>query len=725
MRNDSLYKGIIFTGLFALLFTPFWVTGSFLFPFIVGKAYFFRVITEIVFVVWTFLAISNPEYRPKKSSLLTIFSLFLISLAISTFFSPNPFKSFWSNFERMDGYITLIHLFLLFVVMGSTFKNIKNWLNWWRGLVFTSGIMCVYAFFQLAGKLVINQGGVRVDGTLGNAAYLATYLLFSFFTTLFLFAHEKKIWLKWVYSILGIAQLFVLYNTATRGATLGLIVGLLVMAIILAIRGSGARRKFGVAVLAVLLVSAGAFFVIKNTKFVTESPVLSRFASLSFADFKTQGRYFVWPMAIKGIAERPVFGWGIESFNYVFNKNYDPRMYNQEPWFDRSHNMFLDWLIAGGIVGGGLFIALCVVAVFKAFRDNEEDEDLQGESAAIITGLLVAYVFQGLFIFDNNVTYILFTSFLAFLYSKSETEIKMFANWQPSELVQRTTSSVLVLVLVFSLYVGILKPMKAGAYIIEALKAEQSGNPRGAIDYFKKSLALHTLGDLETREQLIGYSSGVAQLQDQAIKEEYFNLLQSEMKKQIEMSPDDARYRILYAMALNVFGRPDDAIVELNKAKELSPKKQAIYFEIAKSYAVKRDFGNALKVIKEAYDLEPKNSEAVVNLAVIYIYMGDDFKASEILNSMPEDYNVVFDDRILGAFVETGRWSQIIAMLEKRIEQRPSEVDTYISLASAYLKVGNKEGAINALVKVGSLRPDYKATAEAYIDQIRKGTVSQ
>ena len=110
---------------------------------------------------------------------------------------------------------------------------------------------------------------------------------------------------------------------------------------------------------------------VRNTTFVRNDYVLSRFASLSFSEIKTQGRYFVWPMAIKGFIEKPILGWGQEGFNFVFNKYYDPRMYTREPWFDRAHNTYLDWLIAGGALGLLSYLAIIFSLLYYLFKSAE------------------------------------------------------------------------------------------------------------------------------------------------------------------------------------------------------------------------------------------------------------------------------------------------------------------------------------------------------------------
>ena len=98
-----------------------------------------------------------------------------------------------------------------------------------------------------------------------------------------------------------------------------------------------------------IIALGGIFLSIRKTTFVEKSQTLNRLASISFEEFKTEARFTVWGMAIQGFKENPVLGYGEENFNLVFNKYYDPRIYNQEQWFDRAHNVFLDWLIAGGL----------------------------------------------------------------------------------------------------------------------------------------------------------------------------------------------------------------------------------------------------------------------------------------------------------------------------------------------------------------------------------------
>ena len=68
-------------------------------------------------------------------------------------------------------------------------------------------------------------------------------------------------------------------------------------------------------------------------------------------------------MSLDGFKERPILGWG-RIIIFMFLQNITMRMYSQEPWFDRTHNVFMDWLIAGGILGLLAYLALYISAIW-------------------------------------------------------------------------------------------------------------------------------------------------------------------------------------------------------------------------------------------------------------------------------------------------------------------------------------------------------------------------
>ncbi|MEX1003137.1 MAG: hypothetical protein WDZ35_13550, partial [Crocinitomicaceae bacterium] len=219
--NTQTLRRIVIAGLFLVPFIPFLVSGSFFFPFIVLKAFTWRIIVEVIFVAWLLLALLDERYRPKKSCLLYTVLAFLVVVGVANLFGVAPLKSFWSNFERMEGFISLLHLGAFFLVASSVFDE-GLWQKWWKTSLVASLLMAFYALFQVLGVISPNQAGARVDGTFGNTIYLAVYMLFHIFIALlFMWREWRNSAMRMVYGLLIVFQLYILYHTATRGAILG------------------------------------------------------------------------------------------------------------------------------------------------------------------------------------------------------------------------------------------------------------------------------------------------------------------------------------------------------------------------------------------------------------------------------------------------------------------------------------------------------------------------
>src|SRR3989338_8773184 len=226
MRIESILKYFIFGGLFLILFLPLYVSDSMFFPFITGKNFAFRIIVELITGAWVILALRVPAYRPKKSLILYAFAAFIGVIAVADVLSENPFKSFWSNYERMEGFVALAHFGAYFLVASSMLAVANLWERFWQTSLGVSVILGGYGILQLAGKLEIHQGSTRLDATFGNSTYFAIYLLFHIFIAAFLAVrHKGAQWIRWVYGAVILLDVFMLYHTATRGAILGLLGG--------------------------------------------------------------------------------------------------------------------------------------------------------------------------------------------------------------------------------------------------------------------------------------------------------------------------------------------------------------------------------------------------------------------------------------------------------------------------------------------------------------------
>ena len=719
---------VLLGGIFLIPFIPFIVTDFLFFPFITGKSFFFRVLVEILLGVWAVAAYLNPAYRPRWSLIVAAFTAFLGVIGFADAFGLDPFKSFWSNYERMEGFALLLHLFGYFILAITVLQTEKLWVRFFQVSIAVSAAMGIYGVIQLAGGAQIHQGGVRLDGSFGNAAYLSSYLLFHIFLAGLLLAKELRnrsglASLPYAYGAVIFLNLFVLYFTATRGAILGLIGGAVLSALLIALfaRGDKERviRKWSVGFVAGIALLVFGFILAKDTDFVRNSPVLARFASISLEETTTKSRFLIWDMAIKGFRERPVLGWGQENFNFVFNKYYDPQMYAQEPWFDRAHNIIFDWLIAGGVLGLLAYLSLFAAALRLLWRKASV---MPAVEKSILTGLLAAYFFQNLFVFDNLITYILFFSVLGYIHTISE-------NREPEDRVlDRNPMNVLMLGAVslvvsgFFLY-GFNYHAYAAAKELLVGIGNNSGGAQVNLEYFKKALAHNSFSVTQIREQLVQTTFRVlgSRNASEDVKTEFLALTKEEMRRQAEDNPRDARHQLFYASYLNTIGAYDEAVIYLDRALALSPKKPQIFFEYVAVYVNMGEYDTALEYARRVFEDEPRYDEARKLYALAAVYAGDIALSDELLAPVADRLGLGDGSRFAAAYTRAGRYDKAVELWKSLIARDPKNVRYYISLAVVQLEAGLRQDSIESLEKAIEADPQFRELGEFYISEIRAG----
>jgi O-antigen ligase/tetratricopeptide (TPR) repeat protein len=718
MTLNKILRWISTGAVFAVPFIPLFVPSSLFFPFITGKNFLFRILVEIGLGAFIMLALRDRSYRPRRSWVGLAVGIFTIVTGVADALGLNPYKSFWSNYERMEGFVTILHLAGYFVLAGTVLGARQLWEKFFQVSIGVSGVIGIYGLMQLAGKIVINQGGVRLDATFGNATYLAAYMFFHIFLTLlFLFRSESR-GAKYRYGILIALQAFILYHTATRGTILGLLAGVFLTGLLVTIfeREHPRLRKAAGAGVAAVLILVGAFFALRNTSVVQNSTVLKRFADISLEETTTKSRFLVWGIAWEGVKERPILGYGQDNFNYVFNEHYHPQMYAQEPWFDRAHNIVMDWLISGGFIGLAAYLSLFVAALWSIWRKGSSLSVLE---KSILTGLLGGYFFQNLFVFDNITSYILFFSILGWLHGQALREAlvseKRFVDQAVLNAVGLPIAAVLTIV---ALYFFNGPSIMANQSMLQALVG--GNNPEAALGKFKKALAYESHGTPEIREQLLHAASQVNSSSAPAeLKQSFYDTAREEMTKQTS-GVGDARYELFFGNFFKNFGKTDEALAHLERARELSPNKQAVYFELGAVYLEQGKYKEALEYFKTAYELAPQYDEARKLYAMAATYAGNKTLAEALLTERFGS-SIVLDDRLVQAYIATKQFDKVVKIWEARVAEEPANPQFRFSLAAAYLETGARQKALDELAKAAEADPSIKEQADFYIKEIKAG----
>lgn len=739
MPNNYLRYSII-SLLFLVPFVGLIVSNTLFFPYITGKNIAFRVLIELGFVLYVILALRQPEYRPKFTSISLAFSAFILIILLADTFGVYPFKSFWSNFERMEGFVTHIHLFAYFIMMSAVFKGEQIWTRFFQTSLAVSIIIGLIGFNPER----ITSG--RIFSQLGNSSYLGIYMLFHIFIAGFLLVRviERKgdAMTKWLVGLLyGAVILFdfyIFYNTGTRGALLGLIAGSFFTAIVFAFFEKHKGLKIlGIAVLSVIVLAVGSLATFKESSFIKSHDLLARFSQLAtfdkagleqFATTQGKGRFGIWGIAYEGFKERPILGWGQDNFNYVFNKYYDPNIYDQEQWFDRAHNVFFDWLIAGGILGLLSYLALFFTAVVAIWRSRAHEKDLYFlfSDKVLLTALLIAYFIHNLFVFDSLTSYILFFGVLAFI---SIHDRKAFSfKWLERPITNETYilagGTVAVIVGAISFYYFSLAPYLSGSSLIKALSyqlhAQKTGDESSwnkSLEFFSDALSYeNTTGILETREQLLqGTSVALSSVNStNDIRGKYFNRSQQEFKKIFDYTPDDTRYHLFYGSFLTRIGQASsstemiaEGMVHLFKSEELSPRKQSVLFEVGIAYINNRQYAEATSYFKKAYDLDTSYNDARFLYAISLIYAGDLKASDEILRPLATT-RYMGEIRLIRAYYDS-----------KQLTKASQAVLYKLNFAKVIAASGDKEGAIKEVQSAVSMVPSLKAEGDKVIAEIK------
>lgn len=767
MTFSSFLRGIIYFSLAIIPALAWFVSESTFFPFITGKNFGFRILVELSLISWVILALIEPAYRPKRSIVFYSYSIFLVVMFMANILGASPYFSFFSNYERMEGWFTHLHLFFYFTILYSVYKVDKDWLRMFGWFAVSNIAITLEGLLQILGQreffitrffpesliTFINTSypthmgnGLRLDSTLGNAAYYGIYtLFFVFIFSLMAFKANKwkgkqswssGLWIMisallvcsenfivtyvnnmqtsnqslsgllsvfssfiWLLGIAGVIYFgyefvkkyaeghigsypliaFALFNavqlmyTQTRGSQIGLVVGLIVSATLIAIFGraigSSQTKKFSnvaYAVLGTIAALAVGLVVMANTTsgnaIIEKSIILKRITTIKLANIvlhpitsiqKISDEKVLYPqlveyfgeativsrflnakMSIEGWSETTktkLLGYGQENYGEVFAKHYDARMYDQEAWFDRAHNVFMDWLVAGGILGLLAYLALYFTPIYMMWMGKGKT-NIHVVEKSLLTGTLVAYFVHNIFVFDNLISYIIFVALIAYIASRTrDTDRTIIAESKvhtqlPASVIYGVAAVTVLLVGALS-YFTVYRPLSANLEIIGGLRSA----PRSYGDLatttltaslrFKNAINSKSFGTTEANEQMIQQAAQLSTIDMSNLPadgskasttqtvQDFISYADTQFAQLVKNNPT-VRNTSTYGSFLRQAGQTDRAVEQLAMAYKGSPTKQTIGFEYLTALVQAGKINEAKVVAENIYAAEPTFARA-------------------------------------------------------------------------------------------------------------------
>jgi O-antigen ligase/Flp pilus assembly protein TadD len=720
--KEILRVGVL-GGLFVIPFLAIYVANDYFFPFITGKNFWFRIIVDVVLAGWVVLALLDAQYRPRWSWLLGSFVALIGVMFFANWFGVHPPTSFLSNFERMDGYITLVHVFLYFLVLGSMLTSKTLWQYYLHTTLVVAFFVALYGLSQAAG-IAQAPGGGRIDSWLGNAAYLAIYMLFHIFIAFWLFVESRKPLRRVVYGALALMFVYALLETGTRGTFIGFVTGTGAMVVYIALFGTRYKefRTYALAALGVLVLLVGGLFLARDTDFVQNNPNLSRFANIDLGeDLRVRGT--IWGMAWQGVQERPLLGYGQGNFNYVFNTYYDPFLFNQEQWFDRVHNIFFDWLIAGGVFGLMAYLSIFIAAVYYLFLRpllRPSDESFTVLERGVLLGILVGYFTHNLVVFDNIISYIFFAMILAIIHSRVATPIAALQHARvPAPIVAQLVAPAATAAVVAVVYLVHLPGMAAATSLIDGFRAP---TPEASLAAFEETLAIGSFAKQEIIEQLAQRAMNIQMSEaSPEAKQAWRDRAEAELNNLVAFKPNDARVHVFFGSFYRAFGELDKAAEQLAIARTLSPKKQSIIEQQGVVALTQQNYQAARDFFAEGFALDERNVRIREFLVLPLLYLGDMEAIAALMTDDTVRDQFAQSDLIVSTANQTGSTDFLLELFERRVALGPENAQAWATLAFLYYQAGRSDEAITTLAAGAEAVPAFASSSQCISENIRAG----
>src|SRR5574341_92419 len=343
---------------------------------------------------------------------------FIASYLISTLFSVTPYTSWFGSYQRMQATFTTYSYLVLFAAVAANVRRRAQVERILTTVIITGLPISLYGTLQHYHLDPLPWGGdtvQRVTGNMGNAIFLAAYLIMAALVTLgrvavtahTILTEEANAARHMVrltcYVVILALNLVAIWFTQSRGPLAGLAVGLFFFAVLTALYWGHRWRvrqprlsvlANGAALFSIGMVVVGAaFFVLLNfpngpLQSLRNIPTIGRLAQISDEIEGRTGtgrvRVLIWQGVVQLLtphpplqyppdgrpdiwnALRPLIGYGPEGLYVAYNRFYPPELgqieaRNASP--DRSHNETFDALAFTGVIG--LVIAMTLyVAVF-------------------------------------------------------------------------------------------------------------------------------------------------------------------------------------------------------------------------------------------------------------------------------------------------------------------------------------------------------------------------
>jgi len=592
------------------------------------KLTFLRIIT--VFLLFCFAAKSILQNRVeiKRTELDYPILIFLLLIAASTVFSVHITTSLFGKYKRYEGLLTFVNYGLLFFLAAQFFTDLNKVKSIARSMVIAAGAVSVYGLLQPYGFDLLTWASLpfessRSFSTFGNPVLLGGYLVIVLPVALGLVFSEPDLKRRFLFGLPATLIFLCLMMTFSRGGWLGaclVLVGFLVLG-----WKEFADKKVILTISVLILVSTVILFPFSFTR-KAEVDFRERISPGISITGSAQTRLEIWKSAAKMIRERPILGFGPDTFRLVFRKYQTlkyKRLVGESAVADNAHNYFLQLASMTGVPAAVCFIVIITLFFVSAFKllvdfKGRRDYFIFSGFALSIPGYLLDLLFGVSVVGSTSFLWLILGMIAGF----GSSLISDF-EWRNSLVFRGFSMATGTLAASLLISLAIL-PFLGDFHFAGANKLASTGYYARSVDEYKKAFLYFPYYDnyhyelgafnmkwaLATKEKKY-FDAAIGAL-EMAVK---VNPLETDNHFQLASMYDfgagefDPRY---YAKSIN----------ELNDVLVLEPYSSHAYFLLGSGYIDGGAFNEAVKNLKKAVDITPNFEDAYFYLGIAFEKLG-------------------------------------------------------------------------------------------------------
>lgn len=729
--------------IYLLATSPNWVIAWSMYPAGWGK------VPLVVLAVLALLALSffikdEAVGRKPAAGIWVQLALFIFAAAylVAGIFGVDPWKSFWGEQSRQNGFFMLVQLLIFAALLPKFLRTVSEWRMFDRVLFWSAAVPAAAAAFDWLSAYLhpIVGSPSRFSAWIDSPVFFGGYLALAFFVGLRLWTKVGR--LEKIAIAFGFAFIFVgLLVSGSRGALLALVAGLAAVGLAYAFLRS---RRLGAIIAAALAVVAlfGIFAVPRLAPRDLPGP-FGRVVNYQHYFADNVPRLLSWKIAWHGFTVRPLTGFGPENFQTVFDRYYDPKLLKYslyETVSDKPHNLPLEILSTGGLLLALAYVGL-LVAILVAVGAYAKRGDLGKFEAAAIFGLLAAYFVNTFFLFDVFATSILIFALVGLLLAPPGARrdgllpefLRRFGRFASKIRFLRPAAAMagFVLLAAADVYAAGFG-LAASAATLKFSDSPAKLSDEAMVKTMDRALWLSNPYQNEF-QKYVGFEfirMDTAGYRSKDFIKANVGRLTLAFADSIKKKPDDFMTHFVYGQLLTIEGEYANsaetlthAVDEFRAARDLSPGRQAVSLQLAKVLLIGGKNKEAVALLRQvaAEDLSIPEPHWYLGLALRA--SGDQSGAAEeIKKSLDAGREPASNNEavyMIDVFAAVGRYADIVPLYQYLIYHNQSDSNWHARLAATYAKLGKPELAVAEAQKAAELDPSFAKEADDFIKNLK------